>query len=194
MSAVHPQSVPLQTYFDAARLERVFNSIFSGRYNTQLAGGAKEPLYRPAANTGGHHILYYRLDYFASALHEVAHWCIAGPVRRQQPDFGYWYAPEGRSSEQQIAFEAVERKPQALEWLFSRACAWPFQVSVDNVDLAEEDLYDARAFKQAVLQQVILCRDAGLPGRAAEFYGALCREFGTAVPASQQQFTLAQLC
>ncbi len=32
----------------------------------------------------------------------------------------------GATSEQQLAFEAVEAKPQALEWLFSLACGYPF--------------------------------------------------------------------
>ncbi|GAM69307.1 transporting ATPase [Vibrio sp. JCM 19236] len=26
-------------------------------------------------------------------MHEIAHWCVAGPKRRLLEDFGYWYEP-----------------------------------------------------------------------------------------------------
>ena len=99
------------------RLEQVFMRCFGSSLCTRLQGGAAEPLYQPATLEGDYHVLYYRADYFASALHEVAHWCIAGEIRRQQTDFGYWYAPDGRSPAQQRAFERVECRPQALEWM-----------------------------------------------------------------------------
>ena len=63
----------------------------------------------------------------------MSHWCIAGKERRDLSDFGYWYAPDGRSSAQQQAFERVEIKPQALEYLFTLACGRRFQVSQDNL-------------------------------------------------------------
>lgn len=44
-----------------------------------------------------------------------------GEKRRQLVDFGYWYAPDGRSAEQQELFQAVEVKPQAMEWILSPA-------------------------------------------------------------------------
>jgi elongation factor P hydroxylase len=182
----------VQPYFPA-RVEKVFNDCFAGSCNTRLFGAADEPLYQPALTSGGCHALYYRGDYFASALHEVAHWCIAGSRRRQQLDFGYWYAPEGRSLDQQRAFEAVEYKPQALEWYFSRACAYRFQVSADNPDLASAGLLDGAAFQRAVLEQALAWQKVGLPARADVFYAALCREFGTAIPAAQLGFTLAEL-
>lgn len=122
--------------FHAARLERVFSDCFAAQWNTVLAGGVEEPFYRPATNVQGPHLLHYRSDFFASALHEAAHWCIAGERRLQQADFGYWYAPDGRNPTQQQAFEAVEVKPQALEWLFSLACGYRFSVSVDNLGVA----------------------------------------------------------
>jgi elongation factor P hydroxylase len=189
------EGVPLSAphSFVPARVERVFDDCFAGTYNTRLFGGAAEPLYQPAKASGGYHALYYRSDFFASALHEVAHWCIAGAQRRQQPDFGYWYIPESRSVEQQRAFERVECKPQALEWFFSRACACPFQVSADNPDLASAGMLDTAAFQLGVLEQALAWQTAGLPARAAVFYTALCREFGTAIPATQLGFTLAML-
>ena len=71
--------------------------------------------------------------FFASALHELSHWCVAGEARRRLPDFGYWYAPDGRTAAQQQAFERVEIKPQALECLFTLACERSFEVSQDNL-------------------------------------------------------------
>ena len=93
--------------FNAQRLEAVFGACFAARWRTRLVGGAGEPFYQPARSAGEYHLLHYRLDYFASALHEVAHWCIAGTRRRRLPDFGYWYAPDGREPVQQRAFEAL---------------------------------------------------------------------------------------
>ena len=139
------------------------------------------------------HTLYYREDFFASALHEAAHWCIAGAARRTQVDFGYWYIEEGRSSASQRAFEAVEYKPQALEWFFSRACAWPFRISVDNLDPHGGEIADTSDFCARVLAQALRWRDAGLPTRAGILYSALCAEFGTHTAARAQRFSLADL-
>lgn len=180
--------------FVSERLERVFNSSFALSSNTRLFGGANEPLYHPTDVAGHPHALYYRQDYFASALHEVSHWCIAGEARRQLPDFGYWYAPEGRSVEQQRAFEAVERKPQALEWYFSKACGYRFQLSADNLELANAGGHDLSVFQQAVLEQALIWQREGLPARADIFYRALCSEFATSTAVAQLDFTLAQLC
>jgi elongation factor P hydroxylase len=120
--------------YSSRRLEILFERCFLEDYHTRLIGGALEPLYRPGRGTALHQV-YYRQDYFASALHEVAHWCIAGQRRRQQEDFGYWYAPDGRDQKTQRSFEQVEVKPQALEWHFSRACGYRFRLSVDNLML-----------------------------------------------------------
>src|SRR5210317_388636 len=93
--------------FVAIRLEQVFSECFSRRWRTRLLGGASEPYYQPATDSHGMHLLYYRSDYFASALHEAAHWCIAGRDRRLQADFGYWYIAVDRDIHQQLAFEAA---------------------------------------------------------------------------------------
>lgn len=179
--------------FAAARLESVFDACFAGRWSTRLVGGADEPFYRPAGAADECHTLHYRLDYFASALHEAAHWCIAGEQRRRLPDFGYWYAPEGRSADQQRAFEAVECQPQALEWFFSRACGYHFNVSVDNLQMTAGGIPESMAFQRRVLEHAHAMQRTGLPERAGLFYTALCREFNTAIPAAQQQFSLSQL-
>ena len=82
------------------------------------------------------------------------------------PDFGYWYAPDGRSAAQQQAFERVEIKPQALECLFTLACGRTFQVSQDNL-FAEFDTQGStfasdvyRQAQQYIAEPHILPRDA----------------------------------
>jgi hypothetical protein len=179
--------------FNSERLEQVFNHCFMQQLGTRLVGGADEPFYQPASEASQLHSLYYRSDYFASALHEAAHWCIAGEQRRQLVDFGYWYAPEGRSVTQQQAFEAVECKPQALEWFFSRACGYRFQVSADNLDLVQAGLLESTVFQSSVLEQALHWQQVGLPERADTLFRGLCREFGTTVAPEQLHFSLADL-
>jgi elongation factor P hydroxylase len=164
--------------FQAQRLEQVFARCFASRWRTRLAGGGDEPFYQPAVDGRSCHMLYYRSDYFASALHETAHWCMAGEQRRQLPDFGYWYAPDGRNQQQQLAFEAVEAKPQALEWLFSRACGYRFRISVDNLG-APGGVPDTEPFRRQVLSAARGWQQGGLPQRADIFFRALAREFCT---------------
>jgi elongation factor P hydroxylase len=176
--------------FCPRRLERVFAECFALQYNTELVGGTPEPLYEPGSGVAPHR-LYYREDYFASALHEVAHWCIAGPHRRTLKDFGYWYEPDGRAPEQQTAFEQVEYRPQALEWHFSRACGYPFRVSIDNLDGSGGDVPDSSAFKRRIAEQAALWQSTGLPPRAACFAEALGREFNA--PLEATAFRLSEL-
>ena len=156
-----------------ADLERIFSACFELDYRTVLVGGGDEPMYLPAPPTSGpsaRHRIVYREDYFASALHEVAHWCLAGRERRLQEDYGYWYEPDGRSPLQQAEFERVEARPQALEWIFSDACGFDFHLSADNLD---GDVGPSASFGTAVeRERRSLLRD-GLPRRAATFRDAL---------------------
>lgn len=177
--------------FNAADLERLFAGCFAAGYNTRLVGGASEPLYQPASEPRGEDLIFYREDYFASALHEVAHWCIAGPQRRRQVDFGYWYAPDGRTAAQQRAFERVEYKPQALEWLFSKACRFPFSVSLDNLDGEREP--DSGDFRRAILSQAQRWQHDGLPTRAALFFEALSSALGAGVNLDGLRLSPAEL-
>lgn len=112
-------------------LIQLFNTLFSDQ-QVVLVRSAGEPEYFPASNNKPARIEFAH-GFFASALHEISHWCVAGKTRRTLSDFGYWYAPDGRSAAQQQAFERVEIKPQALECLFTLACGRPFQVSQDNL-------------------------------------------------------------
>ncbi len=187
------------------QLIQCFNQCFLETHNTRLVSGGVEPIYLPAfccgcgcGCGGGHcgngkdscpdalqgfnnetseHQIIFRHDYFSSALHEAAHWCVAGQQRRQQIDYGYWYAPDGRSETQQKEFEQVEVRPQAVEWVLHVAAGERFKVSVDNLN---GDPGSNDHFKDRVYQQVIaFCHGDKFPPRAlifaqalAEFYGA----------------------
>lgn len=156
-------------------LIQLFNQQFQNTENTVLIGNADEPLYAIADDEHPHHRIYFTRDYFSSALHEIAHWCIAGKQRRQREDYGYWYAPDGRSNEQQTAFEQVEVKPQAIEWIFSIAAQHPFQVSADNLDAG---LQASESFKHAIYEQACeYLNQQSLPPRAQQFTGALLKYY-----------------
>ena len=145
-----------------------FNRVFQPTDATILCSGAPEPYYEP----GEPSVIYFREDFDRSALHEVAHWCVAGPVRRGLPDYGYWYAPDGRNAEQQSAFYSVEVKPQAIEALFCEALNLPFAASVDNLAVAL-DGPESVDFEEAVDRQILRFRQQGLPHRARRFREAL---------------------
>lgn len=145
----------------------IFNRVFREQEKTELHSGGEEPIYLPADQDYPYHRIICTNDYFESGLHEISHWCIAGSARRLLVDFGYWYEPDGRSLEQQRAFESVEVKPQALEWILSEACGRRFRVSIDNLHgdyLAIEE--SSALFKQRVWQQVQDYWREGLPPRA----------------------------
>lgn len=156
-------------------LQHIFRQCFSHSHNTVLQGGAEEPLYSPASDKQDHHVITFTRDYYASALHEIAHWLVAGETRRQQEDYGYWYAPDGRSNEQQLAFEQVEIKPQALEWMLSRAAGFRFRVSADNL---QSGLGASPEFKQALYQQVLSWCQGGLGSRSKTLIDALSDFYG----------------
>lgn len=157
----------------AADLERLFARLFLRRHHTLLVGGADEPLYLPARGRAPAEIRY-REDFVASALHEVAHWCIAGAARRAETDYGYWYAPDGRGVDAQREFERVEVRPQAIESIFARSCGVPFRVSLDNP--GRDDL-DPAPFEASVEAQAQRLERVGLPPRAARFREALARQW-----------------
>ena len=148
----------------------LFNKTFTETENTILVRGDDEPIYIPAKNASEHHQIVFAHGYFASALHEIAHWCIAGKKRRLLEDYGYWYSPDGRDTDQQAEFEKVEVKPQAIEWAFSVAAGKAFSVSTDNLNGAPAD---TQGFQSAVKQQVLWYLEHGFPPRAAQFIRVL---------------------
>lgn len=147
-----------------------FQNLFLRDYDTLLKARCGEPLYLPKSETGSSHVIYFVEHNWSSALHEVAHWCIAGQRRRTLTDYGYWYEPDGRDKNQQLIFEKVEAKPQALEWLFSSALRKSFFVSIDNLN---GSMVCSDDFKRAILNEAKNYLTCGLPVRANAFLEAL---------------------
>lgn len=168
----------------------IFNKCFSKKYNTQLVKGEDEPVYLPADEHRPYHAIFFAHGFFSSALHECSHWLIAGEERRKQIDFGYWYAPDGRTAAEQALFQSMEVKPQAIEWVLSVAAGHPFRVSVDNLNGEEAD---TNAFKQAVYEQVKKYCKQDLPVRAAFFRSALCRFYGVSYRLKIEDFDITTI-
>lgn len=149
---------------------QIFNHCFQQDYQTILVRGGDEPLYVPANEKQPYHQVIFARGFFSSALHEIAHWLIAGPERRLLEDYGYWYIPDGRNAQQQTAFEKVEIKPQALEWILADCCQYPFQLSVDNLNGPPMDI---QAFREAILDEKQRMLGNGLSKRATTLCHAL---------------------
>ena len=158
---------------DVPTLISLFNSTFED-FNTRLVLGDDEPIYIPAGKDKSYHQIVFAHGFFSSALHEIAHWCIAGKKRRLLEDYGYWYCPDGRNETQQADFEKVEIKPQAIEWAFTEAAGRRFQVSTDNLNGAEPD---REGFTKNVAAQLALYKADGFPPRAERFINALEHTF-----------------
>lgn len=154
----------------------IFEGTFYEHYNTKLIKGDDEPVYLPASDDCHYHQIVFAHGYYSSALHEVAHWCLAGEARRLLEDFGYWYLPDGRNEKQQKAFEDAEVKPQAIEWAFCVAANKRFNVSADNLNGAGSDTV---AFKLRVHQQVLSYLSDGFPKRAQQFINTLHQFYQT---------------
>lgn len=163
----------------------IFNEIFLPTYNTELICCEEEPIYRPTDDMHPHHRIVFAHGFFASALHEIAHWCVAGKERRLLEDFGYWYEPDGRSAERQAEFEKVEVKPQALEWIFSQSADFRFHFSADNLS---GGVGASPQFKQAVSDQVHHYLTTGLPKRAQMWSDALVAHYRPQQPIEIQEF------
>lgn len=154
----------------------LFNRCFENNYRTRLIGGGEEPIYYPQTDPHAYHTIVFTRDYFSSALHECAHWFIAGEARRQCVDYGYWYEPDGRDAKTQRLFEQVEVKPQALEWILSVAADYRFHISLDNLQGAARS---TAPFRKALLTQIAAYKKFGLPPRARIFHRALCDFYNT---------------
>lgn len=161
---------------DVFRAENTLLLSHADAWRTSASSVAKEPVYLPASADCPQHRIIFAHGYFSSALHEVAHWCLAGSHRRQLIDYGYWYRPDGRDAAQQTKFERVEARPQAIEWAFSIASHYSFQVSTDNLSGVTPD-HDA--FREKVREELRNFASRGFPSRAQRFIGALNNFYGT---------------
>jgi len=163
----------------------IFEQVFFEPYNTRLIKGGDEPLYAPADENCAYHQIIFAHGYYASALHEISHWCHAGKERRLLEDFGYWYIPDGRNEKQQNKFEQVEVIPQAIEWAFNVAALKKFHTSADNLN---GYLGDTNGFKVKVYQQVLVFLENGFPPRAQQFIDALTKFYQANSPLTAEQF------
>ncbi len=163
----------------------IFEQTFFSRYNTRLVKGDDEPIYLPADDSVDYHRIVFAHGFFASALHEISHWLVAGKSRRLLEDFGYWYLPDGRSAQQQAEFEAVEVKPQAIEWALCVAAGFKFNVSCDNLSGAQPDRF---AFEQKVYQRVKTLLEQGFNERTERMLKALAEFYHTPYPLTLKQF------
>lgn len=177
-------------------LIELFNNCFFQDFNTQLVKGDQEPIYLPSGKSDinipakPYAQVVFAHGYFASALHEIAHWCLAGEERRKQIDFGYWYCPDGRTAEQQAKFQQAEIKPQSIEWAFCLAAGFKFNVSCDN--LAGDEFGqqpDRQDFERQILTQIERYLTSGFPLRAQTFMSQLARFYRQTVPRSMLDFT-----
>lgn len=182
-------------------LIQLFNDTFFDEFNTRLIKGGDEPLYLPANNSPQsslteatasanepctYHQIIFARGYYASAFHEISHWCQAGEARRLLEDFGYWYKPDGRNELEQKKFEQVEVIPQAIEWAFNVAAQRKFHVSSDNLSGFQAD---TNSFKKKVLQQVQVFLEKGFPVRANQFIEVLAQFYNTQLPLTIENFS-----
>ena len=88
----------------------LFNETFEKDFKVRLVRGNDEPIYLPAGIGEGslkaqpYAQVVFAHGYFASGLHEIAHWCLAGEKRRQQVDYGYWYCPDDAVQSNKLYF------------------------------------------------------------------------------------------
>lgn len=147
-----------------SKLLQLLNTNYLDQFSTALIGGFDEPFYKAPTKDNPAEIQFSH-DYIRSALHELAHWCVAGVERRKLDDYGYWYAADGRSQEQQDGFFKLEVKPQAIEWAFSIVCGVEFEASVDNLNNQVEG---GDVFKQNLIKQLHWYLDNGFSKRVNE--------------------------
>ena len=140
----------------------LFSKEFENGFSTKLVGGADEPLYLPKNESNTSALLLFRSNFLSSALH-----------------FGYWYSPDGRSEIEQEAFEFFEVKPQALEWMFSKACNHSFTISLDNLSITNS-VCECHIFFNFIIDQIAdWCASDTLPPRGLKFLNALSSYFHT---------------
>lgn len=180
---IHPMTNPISHHI--SDLTQIFDGLFSEAYNTRLIKGEHEPIYLPENADTPYNQVVFAHGFYASALHEIAHWLVAGERRRELEDYGYWYCPDGRSAEQQYEFEKVEIKPQAIEWALSAAAGFDFNVSVDNLNGEQTCRF---SFQKRVQAQVFELLEKGFNIRTEQLLKALSDFYKTPWPLTEAQF------
>jgi elongation factor P hydroxylase len=171
-------------------LIEIFHQTFYHQYQTRLVKGEREPIYSPADECDPDHRIIFAHGFYASGLHEISHWLVAGSARRAIEDFGYWYQPDGRTTEQQLAFESAEVKPQAIEWALCVCAGFAFNVSCDNLDGEQPDHV---TFQHRVYDQIGLFLKNGFPKRVGQLMQALSDFYQTELPTTLTAFSFEGL-
>ena len=166
----------MATGLDQAQICACFNALFEARYRVQLRGGGAEPDYFPPTESAPG-ALVAREDFATSALHEAAHWCVAGAARRALPDYGYVYLPPPRSAIDQQLFFSSELRNQAVELYLAVSAGVAFRASADDPDLGFSDLAAFELEVRALVAQwqgpALLQRHSAPPQRAVLLGAAL---------------------
>ncbi|PKF63659.1 elongation factor P hydroxylase [Psychromonas sp. psych-6C06] len=174
----------MSNVFHYQDLIEIFESTFFTTFNTRLVCGDDEPIYLPANDQYAYHRIIFAHGFYASALHEIAHWLVAGEQRRLLEDYGYWYEPDGRNAAQQAEFEKVEVVPQAIEWAVAMSCGFEFDVSADNLSGIE---IDRLSFKHKVHRQLLSYLEHGFAARTEQLIKA-CSAFYNTKPLCTAMF------
>ncbi len=132
----------------------LINEKFLIDFNTVLVGGFNEPFYK-SFHDGQEAQIQYTKNYIRSAIHELSHWCVAGKERRNLDDYGYWYAEDGRSQQQQDEFFRVEVRPQTIEWAISIIAGVKFETSVDNLTTLVDGVEDFKKNLYLLIKEFI---------------------------------------
>lgn len=157
------------------QLQNLFSDLFKYSERTILVRAETDPLYLPVDDQRPFAEIHFAHGFFSSALHEIAHWLIAGKERRCQEDYGYWYRPDGRTREQQEEFESFESHNQGLEWILTVAASQPFHISSDNLN---GDWQGGLGFAEKVRRSALVRLARGFHGRTKIMTDALISEFG----------------
>lgn len=163
----------------------LFDNTFYQNYQTRLIRGDDEPIYLPADKEYHFHRIIFAHGYYASGLHEISHWLIAGEKRRLIEDYGYWYCPDGRTESEQAEFEKVEIKPQAIEWALCMAAGFNFNVSADNLNGEQPCRV---TFQKKVHKQVLNYIENGFCQRTLQLLKAFSDFYQTPWPLTEQRF------
>jgi len=123
----------VQKALDQSAVCACFNRLFANDHQVVLRGGGAEPDYTPP-DSGRLGVITAREDFASSALHEAAHWCVAGDARRRLADYGYVYTPPPRGPSGQARFFASELRTQATELFLARRAGVRFFASADDPD------------------------------------------------------------
>lgn len=159
---------------ELTELLKLLNQNYLNQFDTKIIGGFDEPFYKAHTEQQPAQIQFSH-DYIRSALHELAHWCVAGNQRRKRDDYGYWYAADGRNQQQQNEFFKVEIKPQAIEWSFSIVLGIHFESSVDNLGAQVQGIDE---FNDKLKKQLSEYTKKGFPKRTHEILSLLSNQQG----------------